>query len=373
MNILEKKIKDLILREGRITFKTFMQMALYEPELGYYSSDKIKIGREGDYYTSQHLHPAFGAMLGEQLIEIWEFMGKPKTFYSVEPGAGEGYMCNDILNYLKNKEIYGTLKYIIVEPHPFMKHKQKKLLKSFSDKITWISSLNELKNIKGCILSNELLDAFPVHLVEMEKELKEVYVTINGDNNFIEIKDSLSSNDLKKYMEDFSISLPYGYRTEINLEVKDWLKEVNNILIEGFIITIDYGYPAHEYYCEERNRGTLLCYYQHQFIENPYLNIGNQDITAHVNFSSLKKYGEEIGIKTIGFANQGTYLVSLGIDRIISELYQNSKDYLFEIAKIKRLILPGTIGETHKVIIQYKGEGNPVLKGFLMKNQINKL
>ncbi len=373
MNLLEKKIKELIHQKSHITFETFMQMALYEPELGYYSSDRIKIGKEGDYYTSQHLHPAFGAMLGKQLIEMWKFMGKPSTFYSVEQGAGEGYMCNDILNYLKDKEIYDALKYIIVEPHPFMEQKQKNLLKRFSNKIAWTASLKELKNINGCILSNELLDAFPVHLVEMENELKEIYITLKGDNNFIEIKDIPSSDDLNKYLDEFSISLPYGYRTEINLKIKDWIKEVNEVLAEGFILTIDYGYPSCEYYSEERNRGTLMCYYRHQFTENPYINIGNQDITAHVNFSSVKKYGEEFGIETIGFANQGAYLVSLGIDQIISELYRNSKDYLFEVAKIKRLILPGTIGETHKVMIQYKGEGVPVLKGFSIKNQINKL
>ncbi len=373
MNLLEKKIKKLIIQKGCITFETFMQMALYEPELGYYSSDRIKIGKKGDYYTSQHLHPAFGAMLGKQLIEMWEFMGNPDTFYSVEPGAGEGFMCNDILTYLKGKEIYDALKYIIVEPHPFMKHRQKRLLENFNNKITWITSLKELENIKGCILSNELLDAFPVHLIEMENELKEVYVTLNEDNNFTEIKDTPSTDYLNKYLDEFNISLPYGYRTEINLKIKDWFNEVNHVLSEGFILTIDYGYPAPEYYSEDRNRGTLMCYYQHQFTENPYLNVGNQDITAHVNFSSVKKYGEELGIKTIGFASQGAYLVSLGIDQIISELYENSKDYLFEIARIKRLILPGTIGETHKVIIQYKGRETPVLKGFSIKNQMNKL
>lgn len=373
MNLLEKKIKDLIIQKKRITFETFMNIALYEPEMGYYASEKIKIGKEGDYYTSQHLHPVFGSMLGKQLIEMWDFMGKPDIFYSIEPGAGEGYMCYDILNYLNGKEIYKALKYIVVEPHPFMKNKQKKLLKSFDDKITWVSSLKELGNVKGCVLSNELLDAFPVHLIEMEDELKEVYVTLDSNNNFTEIKDAPSTDELIRYLEEFSVFLPYGYRTEINLRIKNWLKEVNNILSEGFILTIDYGYPAREYYSEDRNRGTLLCYSQHQFTENPYLNIGNQDITAHINFSSIKKFGEELGIKTIGFVNQGTYLVSLGIDQIISKLYQKSKDYLFEIAKIKRLILPGTIGETHKIIIQYKGTGNPALKGFSIKNQINKL
>ena len=142
-------------------------------------------------------------------------------------------------------------------------------------------------------------------------------------------------------------------------------------MTEGFILTIDYGYTAEEYYDEERTKGTLLCYYKHQVNENPYENIGEQDITAHVNFSSLRKWGEEIGFKTIGYCPQGTFLISLGIDEAITELYSNSPDYESEILKIKGLILPHGMGESHKVMIQYKGERLPALRGFSMRNQIN--
>jgi SAM-dependent MidA family methyltransferase len=232
--------------------------------------------------------------------------------------------------------------------------------------------LRELGTIQGCILSNELLDAFPVHLVEMDEELKEIYVAV-ADGHFTEIKGALSTDSLASYLKEFSIELPAGYRTEINLRIRDWLASSSDILSKGFILTIDYGYPAREYYSEERNRGTLLCYYRHQVNENPYQDIGVQDITAHVNFSSVKKWGEEFGLKTLGFCNQGAFFVSLGIDEVMSELYTNSSDYLFEIAKIKRLILPGTIGETHKVMVQYKGTDNPILRGFAIKNQKDRL
>jgi SAM-dependent MidA family methyltransferase len=107
--------------------------------------------------------------------------------------------------------------------------------------------------------------------------------------------------------------------------------------------------------------------------EDPYQNIGEQDITAHVNFLSVKKWGQEVGFKTIGFCTQGTFLIALGIDEIINELYKDSPDYLFEVAKIKRLIFPGTMGETHKVMIQYKGDGYPELRGLSIKNQKEKL
>jgi len=371
MNPLEQKIIEKIQKEGPITFETFMEMALYEPGLGYYASEKTEIGKSGDFYTSTHLHSAFGAMIGRQIEQMREIMGKPVDFHIIEIGAGAGYMCKDILDYFCSKS-FNPMMYVIVENNPFMKNKQARLLEGHLDRVKWVSSLEELKNLRGCILSNELLDSFPVHLIEMEDELEEIFVMADK-NVLIEIKRTPSTHAVLDYMNEFSIVLTEGYRTEINLRIKDWLRSVNEVLSEGFILTIDYGYPAWDYYNEDRNRGALLCYYRHQLVEDPYINIGDQDITAHVNFSSVKKWGEDLGLKTLGFCQQGTFLISLGIDDIIQELYKDSPDYLFEVAKIKRLIFPGTLGETHKVLIQYKGKGFPELKGFSIKNQADKL
>ena len=381
MNPLHQKIIQKIKKDGPITFKSFMEMALYEPELGYYNSQNTKIGRAGDFYTSSHLHPVFGMMIGKQIEEMWEMMGKSSDFKIVEMGAGAGYVCKDMLDYYKGlvvrgqgleREIIKNLQYIIIELNPAMREQQKKLLVDYSDKIRWVASLKELNNIKGCILSNELLDAFPVHIIEMEDEIKEVFISADGEA-LKEIKEKPDTNDISDYLKEFSIELPKQYRTEINLDIKKWLNEVNNALTEGFILTIDYGYPAWDYYGEDNDRGTLLCYHKHQVAEYPYQHIGEQDITAHVNFSSVKKWGEELNIKTLGFCQQGTFLMSLGIDEAIAEIHKNSSDYLFEVARIKKLILPGTMGETHKVMIQYKGNGEPRLRGFSMKNQTKNL
>lgn len=377
MNSLQQKIIEKIKKQGPITFRTFMEMALYEPELGYYTSQNTKIGRAGDFYTSSHLHPIFGMIIGKQIEEMWEIMEKPSAFQIIEMGAGAGYVCKDMLDYYKGlgvrgqgleREIIKNLQYTIVEINPAMRERQKKLLAEFSDKVQWVSSLNELNGINGCILSNELLDAFPVHLIEMEDEIKEVFVSADGEA-LKEIKIKPGTSGISDYLKEFSVELPKCYRTEINLDIRKWLNEANNALREGFILTIDYGYPAWDYYSEDRNRGNLLCYHKHQVAEDPYQNIGEQDITAHVNFSSVKKWGEELGIKTIGFCQQGTFLMSLGIDEAIAEIHKNSPDYLFEVARIKKLILPGTMGETHKVMIQYKGNGEPKLRGFSIKNQ----
>jgi SAM-dependent MidA family methyltransferase len=411
MNRLEYIIIEKIKKEGPVTFETFMDMALYYPELGYYSSAETTIGRAGDFYTSPHLHPVFGAVLGKQLIEMWTVMGKPSVFHSVEIGAGSGYLCKDILDYLhelpkdmalaqEKSDFLRSLRYVIVEPYQHFEEKQRKLiekyLKDFStqcrgglefhphenkDKIagtvhcgcpeliTWVKTLKELnEGMSGCIFSNELLDAFPVHLVEIDDELKEIYVDFNG-KEFVEVKKVPSSAGLTNYLREFSAALQRGYRTEINLRIKGWLQEASALLSKGFLLTIDYGYSAGEYYSEDRTKGTLLCYHNHQFNENPYRNAGVQDITAHVNFSSLERWGKELGLRTIGYCPQGTFLIASGIDEIIAERYADSPDYAFEVSKIKGLIFPHGFGESHNVMIQYKGPGSPELRGFSIRNQ----
>ncbi len=380
MNPLEQKIIDKIRKEGPVTFEEFMLLALYDPEFGYYTSQKSVIGREGDFYTSSHLHPLFGVMIGKQIEEMWEVMGRPSDFSIVEMGAGSGYVCRDMLDYFKGtgdkgqtakeeRDIFRHLKYSIVERNPSVKERQQVLLKDHSEKVNWRSDIKEIETVIGCFFSNELLDAFPVHLVQMEEGLKEIYVA-SDKGNLKEETGELSAVSIKEYFSQLPAEFEKGYRTEVNLRIGNWLDDLNGKLTEGFILTIDYGYPALDYYSEERNRGTLMCYHRHQFNENPYQNIGEQDITSHVNFSSVKKWGEELGLKTIGYCNQGTFLLSLRIDEEIKRLSESSKDYLFELSRIKKLFMPQGMGESHKVMIQYKGEGLPGLKGFSIRNQL---
>jgi SAM-dependent MidA family methyltransferase len=380
VNPLVQKIIDKIGRDGPITFKTFMGMALYYPDLGYYSCAKSLIGRSGDFYTGPHLHSIFGAMIGKQLVEMWDSMDRPDNFKAVEMGAGHGYLCRDIFNYLYTasastsfsglkREFLNSFNYIIIEPFAHFEEKQKELLADYQSGISWAMALNEFpkETIKGCFLSNELLDAFPVHLIEIDDGLQEVYVTTDS-TGLIEDKNTLSSGELLNYLRDFSINLQPGYRTEINLGIKEWLLDVSSALSEGFVLTIDYGYSAKEYYSDDRTRGTLMCYHKHMYNENPYQNIGEQDITAHINFSSIKKWGDEAGLITAGYCPQGTFLISSGIDELISEMYSESPDYLSEISKIKGLIMPQGIGVSHSVMVQYKGERLPELSGFSMRN-----
>lgn len=373
MNELEQAIASRIKSGGPIPFSEFMAEALYHPGLGYYTSPDTEIGKAGDFYTSPHLSPIFGALMGRQVDEMWHIMRKPSVFTIVEPGAGRGYLTLDMLRHLRHTELWDALRYVIIELNPSLKARQQELLKEFKNKITWVASPQKLHPFQGVIISNELLDALPVHLIEMTTDdLMEVYIDLE-DGRFTERLETPATEELVNYLDEFGIELPAGYRTEISLAIKDWMWQYAEKLIEGFIITIDYGYPAWDYYGEERSRGTLLCYYQHQTNEEPLKNVGEQDITAHVNFSSVKAWGEELNLLPLGFCRQGPFLVSLGLDSVMMEFMKNPPPGGFDPLNVKGLIMPGTIGDTHKVLVQHKGTGSPKLKGFSMKNELFKL
>ena len=370
--MLKQLIIDRIEREGPIPFKDFMEMALYYPEHGYYTSPATEIGSRGDFYTSPHVHPVFGALIGRQVEEMWRAMGGPDEFYIIEAGAGRGYLAADMLAYLKDTPFFSAITYIIIEMSPFLQRRQEQLLVSFVGRVLWTRSLTEIKGVKGCIVSNELLDAFPVHSICRDGDaIQEIYVAVHGDG-FIEEQRAGTVQELE-YLEEFGIELPPGYRTEINLELKNWLRDAEQALAEGFILSIDYGYPAWDYYGPARSRGTLVCYYKHQDSENLYEHVGMQDISAHVNFSAVKKWGEAFGFRTIGYCPQGTFLVSLGIDEVLSRRFSSGEDTFTGPGTVSSLISPDGFGETHKVLAQYKGKSDPQLRGFTLRNRMSAL
>ncbi len=345
---LSEIIKEKIRQNGAISFRDFMEMALYYPELGYYTSTKDKIGKGGDYYTSPNLSPAFGEMLGKQLEEIWHILGE-KEFTVVEMGAGTGILSCDVLEYLKkNQELYNDLDYCIIEKSPAMREEQRKRL---GEEVKWYDSIHELVGMTGCVFSNELVDAFPVHQMVMKNELMEVFVDYKDD--FVEVMKP-ASDELKDYFSELGVVLPQDYRTEINLDAVEWIKELGASLKKGFVFTIDYGYPSLELYPEYRNKGTLMCYYKHTANENPYRHIGEQDITSHVNFSALEHFGQKNGLELCGFTDLAHFLLGLGIEEYLKKLQEtNPPDYHKKILQVKALMME--MGETFKVLIQKKG------------------
>ncbi|WP_276131949.1 class I SAM-dependent methyltransferase [Polluticoccus soli] len=345
--IIIQKIRN----EGPISFKEFMDLSLYHPDLGYYSSTCSKIGTKGDFYTSSSLTSAFGALIGKQLEEMWQALDKV-PFTIVEYGAGTGALCNDILSYLQgNEQMYADLKYCIIEKSPSMRAIEKLHL---SEKVSWYETISEIGPINGCILSNELFDNFPVHQVVMQNDLMEVFVDyIDG---FTEVLKP-AGHELKTYFADLGIELPEGFRTEVNLQAFDWTAQVSTALDRGFVITIDYGYLSSELYKPCRSQGTVLCYQKHFIHDNPYENIGSQDITSHVNFSALQLWGLKNGLSECGFTDQCHFLLSLGLNDYIQQTLSEETNIVLAARKasfLSRTLLI-EMGTRFKVLIQSKG------------------
>lgn len=332
--------------QQRITFAEYMDLVLYHPEQGYYATGAVNIGSEGDFFTSPHLGNDFGELLAEQFAEIWDILGQPTPFTLIEMGAGQGLLAADVLHYLhdQHSDCYESLEYIIVEKAAGLIAQQQQLLKKIPilDKlqplpIRWCSLAEIPENsIIGCCFSNELVDALPVHQVVLEQgKLQEIYVAtstniVDNEIDFVEIIDTLSTSQITAYFDIVGINLmsgayPEGYRSEVNLAALDWLNSIANRLQRGFLLTIDYGYSAERYYQPARHQGTLQCYWRHQHHDNPYLYIGHQDITAHVDFTALERQGELSGLQKVGFTQQGLFLMALGLgDRISTLSYRDS-------------------------------------------------
>lgn len=359
---LSEIITNKIQQQGPISFHDFMEMALYYPSLGYYNSDRNKIGKEGDFYTSPVLSSLFGEMIGKQMEEMWFLLDK-KPFTIVEYGAGTGALANDIIQYLKNNtDLFDELNYCIIEKGEKMRRLQKELL---SQKVSWYESINEISGINGCVLSNELLDNFPVHKVVMKDKLMEVFV--GYANGFEEILQP-ATEDLKNYFSEQNIILPKDYCTEINLAAIHWLKEISKNLQSGFVLTIDYGFSAADLYSDKRSAGTILCYKGHEINDSPFENIGAQDITAHVNFSALALWGEKLGLKCCGYTSQSNFLRSLGLMDCLRKLEMENKDsgnkdHIFQINKLLM-----DMGNKFKVLVQQKGFKCRMLTGMQFAN-----
>ncbi len=372
--------------QQRITFAEYMDLTLYHPEYGYYSQKATNLGKEGDFFTSVHLGSDIGEMLAVQFAEMWKILGKPESFSLIEMGAGQGYLAADILNYIKQEypDLFKALKYIIIEKSPLLKQLQQQRLKEFE--ITWCE-LEQIPNnsVTGCFFSNELVDAFPVHQFKIEnQELHEIYVTKEDENAgssspsspsnlFTEITDKPSTPKLIDYLNSLEIDItkyPSGYRSEINLAALEWLSVVAHRLQRGYVLTIDYGYIKNRYYNPRRDRGTLQCYTRHHRHNDPYINIGQQDITAHVDFTALENNGDRLGLHKVGLTQQGLFLMALGLGERVASLSQ-SKQPLSTILQrrdsLHQLLDPMGLGGFH-VLVQSKGltrtEKSHQLKGF---------
>lgn len=369
---LKKFILSQIEERGPIPFVQFMEWCLYHPDFGYYQTEGEKIGKEGDYYTSSCVHPLFGYLVAKQLSQMAERLGR-ENFDVIEMGGGKGFLCQDILQWAKENRssFYRQLHYIFIETAPHFLEKQRKRLvqEERAGKVSWISFdtfEKEERLFEGCFLSNELVDAFPVHRVMMnEGSLKELYVT-QKKGQLEERWGEPSDPRIEAYFMEMRICLQEGQKAEVNLQALDWIEKVGQCLSKGFVLTVDYGELAEGLYAPYRQEGTLRCYYKHRVSKNPFERLGNQDMTSHVNFTGLIRKGEEVGLSLTGYVPQYRFLIGLGILKEMEAMGRKMAeiDRLNLHLSIKHLIEPEAgMGEIFKVLIQHKGVEDPRLDG----------
>jgi len=367
---LDKIIHQEITSSGPITFARFMEQALYHPQLGYYTSPGTKIGRTGDFYTAPTVNPLFGAMLARQLYQMWVWAGHPDKWVVVEYGPGTGILARDMTAALRRNhpDLYNVLVYYLIEISDTLKKVQQQTLATSElveiNKFNWIDSLARIGPgyiENGCVLANELVDAFPVHLVrQSNNELQEMYVGLRGGKGniaFTLVAGPLSTPELAEYFRIQNVHLEKDQQAEVNLQAREWLAAVSSHLKHGYLITIDYGTTSEELYAAHRFDGTLRCFYKHRLVDNPLINIGGQDITAHVNFSMLITWGEQLGLHKKDLTNQPQFLLNLGILDILQKQpdYTQNPDFVKITSAIKQLVLPGGMGGIFKVLVQEKG------------------
>jgi SAM-dependent MidA family methyltransferase len=350
-----------------MTFADYMRACLYHPEHGYYSRAESR--RLADYYTSVDVHPVFGRLLARQFHEMWGLLGRPPAFALVEAGSGVGRLAKHILDFAARElpEFYAALRYTAVEHSPARRAAHEaQLARHFAAGRATSSAELPVGASAGCVFSNELLDALPVHRVVREgDELREIYVGAEG-NRFVEHVRALSSPVLGEYFAEQGIELLDGQQAEVCLEACEWIQEAGRVLERGFVVTIDYGHEARELYDQQHMRGTLLAYRRHRASEDFYAAPGEQDLTAHVNFTALDLWGGRAGLARTGLVSQAHFLLALGRGNEFADLYdegESEADRVRARLLLKNLIYPEGMGETFQVFIQHKAVEHPRLTG----------
>ena len=356
---------------GSIGFDRFMWMALYEPGLGYYSAGARKFGRSGDFVTAPEISPLYSRALAAQCAEVLQTIGNGSL---LEIGAGTGVMASDMLREL---ELLGYLpeRYLILEVSAELKARQRLHLANsipdLLDRVIWIDGL-PASGFRGVILANEVLDAQPVvRIGSTEGVIYEYRVTVDL-NEFVWTKATADREitaqamHIKNQLDDV---WPDGYTTEINPGLIALLSGYAEVLEQGVMLLIDYGYARREYYPPQRDQGSLLCHYRHRVHANPFLYPGLQDITASVDFTAVAEAGTDAGLDLLGYTNQGMFLLACGLEGLMNRVVEDERgSHAQTLAQAKTLTLPAGMGERFKVMALGRNYHEP-LRGFVFSDQ----
>ena len=343
---------EIAQNNGAISFQRYMELALYAPGLGYYAAGSEKLGEEGDFVTAPEISSLFSQTLANAVLPALNL-----DQIILEVGAGRGRMAADILVYLKQKNKLPK-EYWILELSADLRERQKQTIAEtipeFLENVKWLDELPE--QFSGVVLANELLDAMPVQLFQKtDNDINEVNVVWLDDKFSFQLKSSFDErliHRVKNIEDENDVEFNSGYISEINFAAEDWIKSIAERLQQGVIVLIDYGFPRHEYYHEQRAQGTLMCHYRHRTHPDAFVYPGLQDITAHVDFTAMADAALEVDLKVMGYTNQVSFLMGAGILELaaLNEEGISLKQQMEMASQIKKLTLPHEMGELFKVI-----------------------
>lgn len=363
---LESLIRGHITREGPISLARYMELALYEPGLGYYVAGAPPFGSGGDFVTAPELTPLFARTVGLACAEVLAQMGGGEL---LEVGAGSGAMAADLLLELERREALPA-RYGILELSPVLRRRQRETIERrvprLLPRVVWMEEPPAV--LEGVVVANELLDAMPVHRVRVARDGVEELCVSDGAKGLEWCSGPPSSKGLQEVLGALARApldpLPPGYTTEVGLAQPSWIRTMGERLGRGMLLLLDYGYGRRELYHPERFEGTLACHYRQRRHHDPLILPGLQDITAHVDFTAVAEAGAEVGLQVLGYTTQGHFLVAAGLLDLLAETPpEPDAGYLAQAEAVKQLLLPGEMGESVKVMGLGRGLGAP-LKGF---------
>jgi len=349
---LERSLIDHISKYGPVTFESFMNFVLYDNDQGYYPTRRRTfgskpVGTDGDYFTSPTTHPVFGALLALQLREMWFLLDSPSEFTVIEMGAGDGTLRSDILEYVQQElpDFAQTIRYVATDLVP-------------PSNVNGVLDNSYLpSDVVGCIVSNELLDAYPFNrFIVQDGVVKEIFVDYQ-DGKLVDSVGEVSEPEIAARVDPFLDSLTEGYKGEVNLRLGYWSDSVAAALQRGYVITVDYGYDRPDLYQSSRPEGSMRCYYQHTLSQDPLRRLGKQDITSHVDFTAVDHTLMVNHIKRIGKLTQRQFLLNLGLKDFSDDINLRSsnkelsrKDFLENLAGIEALIDSDGLGKFRVVL-----------------------
>jgi len=351
--------KEIQAQNGQISFAKYMEMALYAPGLGYYAAGKNKLGSKGDFTTAPEISPLFGATIVQTFLPIIEHLQHLNLPVKIlEFGAGTGALAESILTELHRQEIEVD-SYSILDLSADLIERQRSRLTQAFPMVNWINQLP--KNFTGIILANEVLDAMPIELITYQDQqwvFKDVTLdkesTKDASEDTIGFRHCLGKEVPQAMLPEClrQQSFENGYTTEINVNAKAWINSISEILDMGILLTIDYGFPEHEYYHQQRNQGTVMGHYAHRAIQDPFFYPGLCDLTAHVDWTSIANTGINSGLSLLGFTSQASYLLDAGMGSLLMEKVDpsNSAEFMPHSNAIQKLLSEAEMGELFKVM-----------------------